>query len=198
MKYPLSFENLINHLKKLPSIGGKSAERLAYHILAMKPEEASEFAQSISTIGSVIHSCKVCNCICEDDLCEICKDLNRDKTLLCVVQSSKDAYVLANVSSFTGYFHVLNGVISIKNGIGPDRLNISSLLERVKQDNVKEVIIATNPNLDGETTALFLAKLLEKQNVSVSRLAYGLPVNGNIDYADEVTLGKALSGRQKI
>ncbi len=198
MRHPLTFEKLVDSLKKLPGIGTKSAERMAYQIIEMDIEDLQELADSLIDCKTKLHHCKICGQICEDEICEVCKDDSRDGSIICVVQTPKDAFALERAREFKGKYHVLNGVISVTGGTGPEDINITSLLKRIEEGNVKEVIIATNPNVEGETTAQYIAKLLEKYNITVTRLAYGLPVGGNLDYTDEYTLLKALEGRRKI
>ena len=198
MKYPQTFENLINGLKKLPGVGSKSAERMAYQILNIDDEDISKLAESLLEIKSKLTKCKKCGCMAEDELCEICKDESRDIQTLCIVQSSKDVYALEKAKNYNGVYHVLNGVISASLGITPKDLNLNELINRIEKDDINEVILATNPNIEGETTALYIAKLLEGKNVVVTRLAYGLPVGASLDYADEFTLIKAMQGRRKI
>lgn len=199
MKHPESFTRLVDHLKKLPGVGSKSAERMAYQIIDMDEEFLKNFATSLIDAKQKLGKCSICGCMCEDNLCEICKDETRDTSLVCVVQTSKDVYALEKAKDYQGVYHVLNGVISAVNGVSPDDINLYSLIDRVNNGNVKEVIVATNPNIEGESTAQFIAKLLsENKDVQVTRLAYGLPVGGNLDYADEFTLLKAIQGRRKI
>jgi len=197
MKYPQPFTDLVECFKRLPGIGSKSAERLAYHVLSMDEKYVQEFSQVLSTFQNKIHYCKKCGHICEGDICEICKDESRDQSTICVVESPKDVFAMEKVKEYRGLYHVLHGTISMIDGKTIDDLNINSLFERL-DDHVKEVIIATNPTREGETTALFLAKLLAKRNIETSRIANGLPIGSNIDYADELTLLKSLEGRQKI
>ena len=198
MKYPQTFENLINGLKKLPGVGSKSAERMAYQILNMDDEDISKLATSLLDSKEKLTRCKRCGCMSEGDECEICKDNTRDTKTLCVVQSTKDVYALEKVKNYNGVYHVLNGVISPSLGVTPNDLNLNKLVDRIINDEIKEVILATNPNIEGETTALYIAKLLENKNVEVTRLAYGLPVGASLDYADEYTLIKSLQGRRKL
>lgn len=198
MKYPQTFENLINGLKKLPGVGSKSAERMAYQILNMDDEDISKLATSLLDSKEKLTRCKKCGCMSEGDECEICKDNTRDTKTLCVVQSTKDVYALEKVKNYNGVYHVLNGVISPSLGVTPNDLNLNKLVDRIINDEIKEVILATNPNIEGETTALYIAKLLENKNVEVTRLAYGLPVGASLDYADEYTLIKSLQGRRKL
>lgn len=198
MKYPQTFENLINGLKKLPGVGSKSAERMAYQILNMDDEDISKLATSLLDSKEKLTRCKKCGCMSEGDECEICKASTRDTKTLCVVQSTKDVYALEKVKNYNGVYHVLNGVISPSLGVTPNDLNLNKLVDRIINDEIKEVILATNPNIEGETTALYIAKLLENKNVEVTRLAYGLPVGASLDYADEYTLIKSLQGRRKL
>lgn len=197
MKYPQPFTDLVECFKRLPGIGSKSAERLAYYVLSMDKIYVQEFSEVLNTFQDKIHYCKKCGHICEGDICEICKDETRDQSTICVVESPKDVFAMEKVREYHGLYHVLHGTISMIEGKTIDDLNINSLFERL-DDHVKEVIIATNPTREGETTALFLAKLLAKRNIEVSRIANGLPIGSNIDYADELTLLKSLEGRQKM
>lgn len=197
MNYPQAFQDLVECFKRLPGIGGKSAERLAYHMLSMDKNYVKEFSKVLSTYQESIHYCKKCGNICEDDLCEICSDSKRDQSVICIVESPKDVFAMEKIREYRGLYHVLHGTISIMDGKTMDDLNISSLFDRL-DESVKEVIIATNPTREGETTALYLAKLLNNQDITVTRIANGLPIGSNIDYADELTLLKSLEGRKKI
>ena len=198
MKYPQTFENLINGLKKLPGVGAKSAERMAYQILNMDDEDIHNLANSLIDSKNKLVRCKKCGCMSEGELCEICKDDSRDTHTLCILQNTKDVYALEKAKNYSGVYHVLNGVISASLGVTPNDLNLQELINRIENDEIKEVILATNPNIEGETTALYIAKLLEGKNVEVTRLAYGLPVGASLDYADEYTLIKAMQGRRKL
>lgn len=195
MNYPKEFENLIDSFRRLPGVGYKSAERMAYQMLEMKEEYREKFIESLMDI-SFLKKCEVCHNLTSDSKCEICSDPNRDSSIICVVQSVKDVFAIEKSNSYNGLYHVLDGVISVKNGKLPEDLNIDSLLNRL--DGVSEVVVATNPNLDGETTALFIAKLLEKKNVKVTRLAYGLPMGGNLEYSDDVTIMKSFENRKSF
>lgn len=197
MNYPRPFQDLVDCFKRLPGIGSKSAERLAYYVLSMEKNYINEFSNSIKTIQDKIHYCKKCGHICEDEICDICKDNSRDQSTICVVEESKDVFAMEKIKEYNGLYHVLHGTMSIMEGKTIEDLNINSLFERL-DDSIKEVIIATNPTRDGETTALYLAKLLAKRNINTSRIANGLPIGSNIDYADELTLLKSLEGRKKI
>ena len=185
-------------LAKLPSIGKKSAERMAYAMLNFSDEDLLEISESIKNLRNNIHTCPICGMICEDDKCEVCKDETREKSLLMIVSYPKDVFTLENSQTFNGLYHVLNGEISLSKGMHLEDLNLDSLYKRLEQGEIKEVILATNPTVDGETTALYLAKTLEPYNVNVTRLAYGLQMGGNLDYVDPLTLSKALEGRKKI
>ncbi|MDD8049140.1 MAG: recombination mediator RecR [Thomasclavelia sp.] len=194
--YPKAFEDLVNCFKRLPGIGAKSAERLAYYCLGEDEDYLQEFSKALKEFKSNIHYCKKCGNICEDEICEICKDSSRDKSTICIVESPKDVFAMEKIKEYHGLYHVLHGTMSIMDGKTLEDLNIDSLFDRL--DGVKEVIIATNPTREGETTALYLAKLLGKKGINTSRIANGLPIGSNIDYADELTLLKSLEGRKKI
>lgn len=193
-----SLENLTNELKKLPSVGTKSAERMAYSLLDWDAEEIKNLCDTLTQVKKKIHKCPKCGMLTENELCEVCASPNRDTTKLMVVCYQKDAIAFENSDSFNGLYHVLGGVLSIQNGVSYEDLGIDSLLHRVQNEDIKEVILATEPTLDGETTAQFIARLLEKYDVSISRLGYGLPMGGHLDYADSLTLSKSFEGRTKI
>lgn len=191
-------ERLVEQFRRLPGIGYKTAVRLAFHVLETSREEAAEFAQAILDAKEQIGVCRVCQNISEHELCPICEDASRDKSLICVVEHSKDVTALEKVKEFSGCYHVLGGLISPMDGIGPENLKIAELLKRLHTDEVCELIVATNPSLEGEATALYLSKLVKPLGVKVTRLAYGLPVGGELEYADEVTLSRALEGRREL
>ena len=193
MEYPKYFQDLIEAFQRLPGIGYKSAERMAYSYLNLNDEYKEKFKLALQGVDNVRY-CRVCHNLSWDDECDICKDSSRDNSLICVVSDYKDVFAIEKSNSYKGKYHVLNGVISIKKGKLPQDLNIDSLLSRL--DGIKEVIVATNPNLDGETTALFISKLLEGKNIKVTRLAYGLPMGGNIEYSDNITLAKSFENRK--
>ena len=197
MEYPTSFEELVECFKLLPGIGGKGAERLVYHILEMDEEQVQKFSKALLDLKEHIQYCQKCGHICEDDLCDICKDSSRDQSTICVVESPKDVFAMEKLKEYHGLYHVLHGTMSIMDGKTIDDLNIQTLFDRL-DENIKEVIIATNPTREGETTALFLAKLLSKKNIPASRIANGLPIGSNLDYADELTLLKSLEDRKKM
>ncbi len=197
MEYPTSFEELLECFKMLPGIGTKGAERMVYHVLQMDQDKVERFSHALVDFKKQIHYCKICGHICDDEICDICKDQTRDQSTICVVESPKDVFAMEKLKEYHGLYHVLHGTMSIMDGKTIDDLNIHSLFQRLNSD-IKEVIIATNPTREGETTALFLAKLLAKENIPASRIANGLPIGSNLDYADELTLLKSLEGRKKL
>lgn len=193
-----SLERLQESLAKLPSVGKKSAERMAYAMLEMDEEDLNEFSDAVKALKSSIHTCPICGNLTENEVCDVCSDETRDQATVLVVSYPKDIIAFEKADGYKGLYHVLGGTISISKGKGIEDLEISSLIARIEKGTIKEVIIATNPTVDGETTALYLAKLLEKYDVNVTRIAYGLPMGGNLDYTDALTLAKALEGRRKI
>ena len=198
MKELKSISKLIDSFQRLPGIGHKTAEKMAYQVLEMKPENVEYFSDALKEVKSKIHHCPICGAYTEDDICEVCANELRDKTKIMVVSYAKDVIAFEKIGVFDGVYHVLNGVLSSINGITINDLNISSLFDRIKDQNVVEVIVATNPNTEGETTALYLAHILAETGVKVTRIAYGLPLGGHLEYADPLTLTKALEGRNKI
>ena len=193
-----SLDKLIESLYKLPGVGKKSAERMAYSLLEFSDEDLKSIAQSISELKDNIHFCPICGMITDIDGCYICDDKNREESTIMVVSYPKDVMSIEKSDSYHGQYHVLNGELSLSKGMTIDSLNIDPLLKRLDNGHFEEVILATNPTVDGETTSMYLAKLLEKYNVKVTRLAYGLQIGGNLDYVDPLTLSKALEGRHKI
>ena len=189
---------LIGELEKLPTVGPKTAARLAFYLLSASKEDAVALARAIVEVKEKVRFCSRCFSLTQDDPCAICADPKRDPAVLCVVGEAKDVYAIERTASFRGRYHVLGGLISPIEGIGVGQLTIKELADRVKTEGVKEVIIATNPNAEGESTALYLARLLAPLGPSVTRLAYGLPIGGDLDYADEVTLTRALEGRRSL
>lgn len=185
-------------LAKLPSVGRRSAERMAYAMLNMEDDDLQEFSDAIISLKKSIHVCPICGFLTEEENCVICNDDDRDKDTLMIVSYPKDVIAFENAESYHGLYHVLNGVISLSKGGSIEDLNISSLLSRVETNHFKEVIIATNPTIEGETTALYIAKLIEDKVDNVTRLAYGLQMGGNLEYTDSLTLSKAVEGRRKI
>lgn len=191
-------QKLIEQFERLPGIGSKTAQRLAYFVLNMPKEQANEFSKAIIDAHEKIRYCEVCCNFSEGDLCPVCKSPTRDKSVICVVETPRDAFALENTHEFDGVYHVLHGAISPLNGIGPDQLYIKQLLNRLSDDTVKEVIMATNPTVEGEATAMYISRLLKPLGIKVTRLAYGIPVGGDLEYADEVTLARALEGRNEL
>ena len=185
-------------LAKLPSVGKRSAERMAYAMLNMEDDDLAEFSDAIKNLKQSIHVCPICGFLTEEEKCEICSANEREQDVLMVVSYPKDVIAFENAESYRGLYHVLNGAISVSKGASIEDLNIASLLERVEQGSFKEVIIATNPTIEGETTALYLARLLADKVETVTRLAYGLQMGGNLDYTDSLTLSKAVEGRRKL
>ena len=198
MKELPTYTALVDSFRKLPGIGTRSAERMASAVIAMRKEDAFEFAEAIQNAKNRIHKCPNCGLFTEEELCEVCKDKNRDHRVCLVVVNPKDADSFESVGSFNGVYHVLGGLLAPAKGIGPEALNIDTLKQRIQSEGIEEVIVATSPTLEGETTALFLAKVLEPFSVSVSRLGYGLPSGSSLEYADPLTLSRALEGRKKL
>ncbi|HZP89854.1 MAG TPA: recombination mediator RecR [Actinomycetota bacterium] len=196
--YEGPIQDLIDELSRLPGIGPKSAQRLAFHLVKAPAEEAKRLAEAILQAKERISFCRECGNVAEGDLCRICRDESRDRTVLCVVEEPKDAATIERAGVIRGRYHVLGGAISPLDGIGPEDLRVQELLERVERDGVSEVIVATNPNLEGNATAMYVAALLKPVGVKVTRLASGLPVGGDLEYADEVTLSQALEGRREM
>lgn len=198
MYYPEPIAKLIDSFSRLPGIGPKTAGRLAFHVLRMKEEEVLAFAQALVSVKRNLHYCSVCFNITDTDPCRLCQDKTRDGSVICVVQEPKDVVAMERTKDYNGYYHVLHGAISPMEGIGPDELRIAELLKRLADDQVQELILATNPNIEGEATAMYLSKLVRNFGLKVTRIAHGLPVGGDLEYADEVTLSKALEGRREI
>ncbi len=197
--FPPALENLVEHFAKLPGIGRKTAQRLAFYVLSLPQEEADAFAQSITQAKTAIHCCPVCQNLTEGEgPCAVCASPKRDHGIICVVADPKDVVAMERSREYHGLYHVLHGVISPMNHVGPDDLHIKSLVERVAAGGVEEVIMATNPDTEGEATAMYLARLLRPFQVRVSRLAYGIPVGSHLEYADDATLMRALEGRQAM
>lgn len=195
--YPTLFETLVESFRKLPGVGQKTAERYAFEFLKWDQEEIDEFLKACSIAKKNLHTCNICGNLAEDELCEVCKDTTRDTSTICVVEQVQDLIAMEKTHEYKGVYHVLNGVISPSKGILPDDINIDSLIKRC-DDTISEVIIATNPTVEGETTALYLSKLLEKKSIQATRIAHGLPMGAHLDYADEMTLIKAMENRKKM
>ncbi|MBO5290975.1 MAG: recombination protein RecR, partial [Clostridia bacterium] len=193
-----ALEKLIEQFQKMPSIGRKTAQRMAFHVLDLTDDEAKEFADAIIDAHTKIHRCSVCHNLTENELCPVCESVNRDKGLVCVVEDPRDVLAMERTREYSGVYHVLHGVISPMNGIGPEQLTIKSLVERASSGNITEIIMATNPTIEGDTTAMYISKLIKPFGVKVTRLAYGIPVGADIEYADDITLMRALSGRSEL
>jgi len=189
---------LINEFSKLPTIGPKTAARLVFHLLNRPRNEAQSLAEAILAVKDKVHFCSICYSLSEQDPCEFCTDDRRDARVICVVAEAKDVYAIERTSAFKGRYHVLGGLISPMDGIGPAQLHVKELIERMAREEPGEIILATNPNAEGEATALYLSRLLQPLGSIVSRLAYGLPIGGELDYADELTITKALEGRRTL
>ena len=196
MKYPSIIQNLIECFKKFPGVGGKTAERMALSVLEIDKETIELFAKSLKESKTKIRRCENCNNLSEEDKCEICKDKNRNNEILCVVEEPKFVNLFEQLNIFDGYYHVLDGLISPIDGINPEDINIPNLIERVKKDKVKEIILALKPSIEGETTALYISKMLEGTNIKISKIAHGVPMGADIDYVDSLTLEMALENRR--
>ena len=196
--FPAPVERLTEAFARLPGVGGKTAQRLAFHVLSLPDGEAEDFAQAILEAKHSVHTCPVCQNLTDGELCAICADERRDRGLICVVAEPRDVIALERAREYEGVYHVLHGVISPLNHVGPDDIRIRELLNRVAQGGVREVIMATNPDTEGEATAMYLSRLLRPLEVKVTRLAYGVPVGSQLEYADEVTLLRALEGRREM
>ena len=196
--FPAALERLTEQFARLPGIGSKSAQRLAFHVLALPDEQAEEFASAIVDAKKTVKTCPVCQNLTDQELCPICADSERDHSVICVVAEPKDVIAMERAREYGGVYHVLHGVISPLNHVGPDDIRIRELLTRVGQGDVQEIIMATNPDTEGEATAMYLSRLLRPVGVKVTRLAYGIPVGSQLEYADEVTLLRALEGRPAI
>lgn len=198
MIYPEPLAKLIDAFTRLPGIGPKTASRLAFHVLDMKEDDVLAFAKALVDVKRNLHYCSICCNITDTDPCVICRDKTRDPSVICVVQEPKDLVAMERTKEFHGYYHVLHGAISPMEGIGPDDIYIAELLKRLSDERVKELILATNPNIEGEATAMYLSRLVKPFEIKVTRIAHGIPVGGDLEYADEVTLSKALEGRREI
>ena len=196
--YEGAIQDLIDALGRLPGIGPKSAQRIAFHILQAEPEIAAALVDSIRTVKERVKFCTTCGNVSEEDECRICRDPRRESSSICVVEESKDVIAIERTREFRGKYHVLGGAISPIDGIGPEQLRIRELMSRLSDPEIKEVILATDPNLEGEATATYLARMIKPLDIKVSRLASGLPVGGDLEYADEITLGRAFEGRRSV
>lgn len=199
MAYNLApLQNLIEQFERMQGIGHKTAQRMAFYVLDLSDEDAKRFAQAITDAHTKIRQCKICCDLADDELCPICKSETRDKSVICVVEDPRDVAAIERTHEYNGTYHVLHGAISPMNNIGPDQIKIKELLARLNDGVVEEVIMATNPTVEGEATAMYIGRLLNPMGITVSRLAYGVPVGADLEYADEVTLSRALEGRSLI
>lgn len=198
MLYPETINNLIDCYKKLPGIGEKTAERMALYCLEMDEDVLEVFSDSLISLKKKIKRCKKCNNLTENELCNICSNNNRNQNIICVVEDTKNVFQFERIGSFNGLYHVLDGLISPLDNINPEDLNIKSLIERIDNENIKEVIIAVKPSVEGETTSLYISKILQDKNVIVSKIAYGVPIGADMDYVDALTLELALEERKNI
>ncbi len=197
-QYAKPLANLIRELSKLPGIGGKSAQRLAFHILSMDDREAEILADSITRAKSSMKYCSVCGNLTDKDPCDICSDERRDHSVICVVEQARDVAAMERMKEYSGVYHVLHGAISPMDGIGPEDINLKQLILRLQQNDVREVILATNPTIEGEATAMYAARLIKPSGILVTRIAHGIPVGGDLEYTDEITLSKAMEGRRAL
>lgn len=198
MHYPEPISKLIDSFMKLPGIGPKTAQRLAFYVLNMKEDDVVNFSRSLMEVKRDLQFCSICGHITDIDPCYICQDKNRDRSIVCVVQDTKDVIAMEKMREYQGLYHVLHGAISPMDGIGPEDINVATLIERLKDEQIKEIILATNPNIEGESTAMYISRLVKPIGVKITRLAHGLPVGGDLEYADEVTLSKAIEYRTEL
>ncbi|GEL09147.1 recombination mediator RecR [Salisediminibacterium halotolerans] len=198
MQYPQPISKLIEGFTKLPGIGPKTAARLAFYILDMNEDDVMDFAKALMNAKRELTYCSVCHHITDTDPCRICQDKDRDPSVICVVQDSKDVIAMEKMKEFGGKYHVLHGAISPVDGVGPEDIYVPDLIKRLQDETIQELIIATNPNIEGEATAMYISRLVKPTGMKVSRIAHGLPVGGDLEYADEVTLSKAIEGRRQL
>jgi recombination protein RecR len=198
LQYPEPIAKLIEGFMKLPGIGPKTASRLAFFVLDMKEDDVLDFAKALVNAKRNLTYCSVCHNITDTDPCRICEDKHRDDSMVCVVQEAKDVIAMEKMKEYRGHYHVLHGAISPMDGIGPEDVKIPELLKRLQDDTIQEVIIATNPTIEGEATAMYISRLVKPTGIKVTRIAHGLPVGGDLEYADEVTLSRAIEGRREL
>lgn len=196
--YAAPIAKLIDELSKLPGVGSKTAQRLAFHILNMPPNDVEQLSGAIISAKRNIKHCRICCNITDSEVCSICSNPKRDEAVICVVEDPKDVVAMEKTREFKGMYHVLNGAISPMEGIGPEEIRIKELLKRLGEQDIKEIILATNPNIEGEATAMYISRLIKPMGIKVTRIAHGIPVGGDLEYADEVTLMKAMEGRREI
>ena len=198
MHYPEPISKLIDSFMKLPGIGPKTAGRLAFFVLSMKEDTVLDFAKALVDAKRNLRFCSICGHITDIDPCQICQDQSRDRSMICVVQDPKDVIAMEKMRDYKGMYHVLHGAISPMDGVGPEDINVPSLLTRLQDEEVEELILATNPTIEGEATAMYISRLVKPSGITTTRIAHGLPVGGDLEYADEVTLSKALEGRREL
>ncbi|OEH91936.1 recombination mediator RecR [Bacillus solimangrovi] len=198
MYYPEPISKLIDSFMKLPGIGPKTASRLAFYVLEMKEEDVLEFGKALVNAKRQLSDCSICHHITDRDPCSICDDSHRDQSMICVVQDSKDVIAMEKMKEYTGLYHVLHGAISPMDGVGPEDIRVPDLLKRLHDETVQELILATDPTIEGEATAMYISRLVKPTGIKTTRIAHGLPVGGDLEYADEVTLSKALEGRREL
>ena len=196
--FPASLENLVDHFAALPGVGRKSAQRLAFYVLGLSDDEAQSFADAITDAKKNVHCCRICQNLTEGDICSICASQTRDKSIICVVSEPRDVLSIERGHEYNGSYHVLHGVLSPMSHVGPEDIRIKELLHRVAEEDVSEVIMATNPDTEGEATAMYISRLLKPFRVRVTRLAYGIPVGSNLEFADDATLNRAIEGRTEM
>lgn len=196
--FPPSLEKLVEKFASLPGIGTKSAQRLAFHILSLPPEQARDFAEAILEARQTVHTCGICQNLTDSEICSICSNPRRDEAKICVVSDPKDVIAMERAREYNGHYHVLHGVISPMNHVGPDDIKIKELVDRIANGQIEEVIMATNPDTEGETTAKYISRLIRPFGVKITRLAYGIPVGSSLEFADDATLMRALEGRQEM
>jgi len=198
MKFPSSIQNLINEFMKLPTIGPKTAERFVFYLLQQNPEELQKFAQAIAELKEKITICQSCFSVSDSNPCKICSDKNRDSSLICVVENTRDMLAMEKTGAFKGYYHVLGGAINTIDGVGPENLKIKELVKKIKKEQIKELILGLNLNLEGETTSIYITQQIKPYGVKITRLAKGLPMGSDLEYADDITLENALRYRNEI
>jgi recombination protein RecR len=198
MYYPEPISKLMDSFMKLPGIGPKTAVRLAFYVLNMKDDDVLDFANALVNAKRELTHCSICGHITDKEVCSVCSDPNRDQSIICVVEDPKDVIAMEKMKEYNGKYHVLHGAISPMDGIGPEDINVPDLLNRLKDDEVKELILATNANIEGEATAMYISRLVKPSGIRTTRIAHGLPVGGDLEYADEVTLSRALEGRRDL
>ncbi len=198
MYYPAPISRLIDSFTKLPGIGPKTAVRLAFFVIDMNEDDVVDFSKALVSAKRELTYCSICGHITDQDTCSICSDQSRDESVICVVEDSKDVIAMEKMKEFNGKYHVLHGSISPMDGIGPEDINVPDLISRLKDEKVKELILATNPNIEGEATAMYISRLVKPSGIVTTRIAHGLPMGGDLEYADEVTLAKSLEGRREV